>query len=218
MSTRQVAEASIALPTPPEVVSLDPQFLGDVLEDIWRVARATGTEAVAAPLVAGLQARIDAVMARAAPLTQRPRVLHLEWVEPLMCGGHWIPEMVELAGGVNCFGDKQSGSFRLEWEEIVASQPEVIIVMPCGFDVPRALQDIPLLAQRDAWTTLPAVQQQRVYVIDANAYTSRSGPRLVYGLESFAEMLHPTIFSGMIPAGGALRVPVEHLKVPGLDA
>ena len=125
--------------------------------------------------------------------------------------------MVELAGGVNCFGDKQSGSFRLEWEEIVASQPEVIIVMPCGFDVPRALQDIPLLAQRDAWTTLPAVQQQRVYVIDANAYTSRSGPRLVYGLESIAEMLHPTVFAGMTPVGGAIQVPADQLTGTCID-
>lgn len=186
------------------------------MEDVWRVARATGTEAVAAPLVAGLQARIDTVMAKAAQVTHRPRVLHLEWVEPLMCGGHWIPEIVELAGGVNCFGDKQNGSFRLEWEEIVASQPDVIIVMPCGFDVPRALQDVPVLAQREEWSTLPAVQQQRVYVIDANAYTSRSGPRLVYGLESIAEMLHPDVFAGMTPAGGAVRLSADQLKPPAL--
>ena len=151
-------------------------------------------------------------MAKAAQVTQRPRVLHLEWVEPLMCGGHWIPEMVALAGGVNCFGDKQSGSFRLEWEEVVASQPDVIIVMPCGFDVSRALQDIPVLAQREEWTALPAVQQQRVYVIDANAYTSRSGPRLVYGLESIAEMVHPTVFPGMTPAAGAVRLSADQLK------
>jgi iron complex transport system substrate-binding protein len=197
-------------------VSLDPKSLGDVLEDIWRVARATGTEAVAAPLVAGLQARIDTVVARAATTVHRPRVLHLEWVEPLMCGGHWIPEMVELAGGVNCFGDKQSGSFRLEWQEVVASQPEVILVMPCGFTVARALQDVAVLTQHEAWATLPAVQQQRVYVLDANAYTSRSGPRLVYGLEMFAEMLHPESFSGMIPEGGAVRLSAEQLQAPHL--
>ena len=217
MSTRQVAEASIALPTPPAVVSLDPKSLGDVLEDVWRVARATSTEAVAAPLVASLQARIDTVMAKAAQVTQQPRVLHLEWVEPLMCGGHWIPEMVELAGGVNCFGDKQNGSRHLEWEEVVASQPDVIIVMPCGFNVSRALQDIPLLAQREAWATLPAVQQQRVYGIDANAYTSRSGPRLVCGLQIIAAMLHPTVFSGMIPAGGAIRLPADQRQGTCLD-
>jgi iron complex transport system substrate-binding protein len=85
--------------------------------------------------------------------------------------------MVVLAGGVNCFGDKQSGSLRLEWEDVVASQPEVIIVMPCGFNVTRALQDVPVLAQREEWAALPAAPQQRVYVVDANAYTSQSGPR-----------------------------------------
>ena len=187
------------------------------MEDVWRVARATRTETVAAPLVASLQARIDTVLAKAAQVTQQPRVLHLEWVEPLMCGGHWIPEMVALAGGVNCFGDQHNGSLRLEWEDVVASQPDIIIVMPCGFSVPRALQDIPLLAQREDWATLPAVRQQRVYVIDANAYTSRSGPRLVCGLEIMAEMLHPTVFTGMIPAGGAVQLSADQLKGARLD-
>jgi iron complex transport system substrate-binding protein len=180
--------------------------LHDVLEDVRRVACATGTEAVAAPLVADLQARIDTVAATAASATSRPRVLHLEWVEPLMCGGHWIPEMVELAGGINCFGQQDTGSFRLEWSEIVASQPEVIIVMPCGFNVERACQDVPVLAQQEGWSALPAVQHGRVYVIDAGAYTSRSGPRLVQGLEIFAEMIHPELFSGLIPPGGGLRL------------
>jgi iron complex transport system substrate-binding protein len=196
----------VALPKPPAVVSLDPQSVGDVLEDIRRVACATGTEVMAAPLVAGLQARIDAVMATAAGAASRPRVLHLEWVEPLMCGGHWIPEMVELAGGSNCFGRPDTGSFRLQWSEVVASQPEVIIVMPCGFNVERAQQDVPLLAQQAGWSTLPAVQQGRVYVIDAGAYTSRSGPRLVQGLEILAEMIHPELFSSLIPAGAGVRL------------
>jgi iron complex transport system substrate-binding protein len=185
--------------------------LHDVLEDISRVAQATGTEAVAAPLVADLQARIAAVADTAARATHRPRVLHLEWVEPLMCGGHWIPEMVELAGGVNCFGQKDRGSFRLEWPEIVASQPEVIIVMPCGFTVERARQDVPVLAAQAGWAALPAVQHGRVYVVDAGAYTSRSGPRLVQGLEIFAEMIHPELFSGLIPPGGGVRLAGEGL-------
>jgi iron complex transport system substrate-binding protein len=199
----------MALPKHPAVVSLDPQCLGDILDDIRRVAHATGTEATAAPLVASLQERLDRVRGRAANATHRPRVLHLEWVEPLMCGGHWIPEMVELAGGVNCFGTQDQGSFRLEWAEVVASQPEVIIVMPCGFNVARASQDVPLLTRLEGWSRLPAVQQQRVYVIDAGAYTSRSGPRLVQGLEIFAEIIHPELFSGMIPPDGALRLGEE---------
>ena len=186
--------------------------MGDVLEDIRRVGRATGAEAVAESVAEQMQRRIDAVADRitesveSAGSVAKPRVLHLEWVDPLMCGGHWVPEMVEMAGGVNCFGDKETGSFRLEWEEIVASQPEVIILMPCGFDVKRALQDVPLLAEREGWESLPAVRNNRVYAIDAGAYTSRSGPRLVVGLEIMAEMIHPELFSGLIPESGALRL------------
>ena len=185
---------------------MDPQYIGDILEDMRKVARATGTEEVAEPLIARFQARIDAVVEKVAGARSKPRVLHLEWADPVMCGGHWVPEMVELAGGVNCFGDKEAGSFRLDWSEIVASQPEVIILMPCGFGVKRALQDLPLLAAKEGWASLPAVRNNRVYVIDASAYTSRSGPRLVVGLEILAEMVHPELFSGMIPEGGALRL------------
>jgi iron complex transport system substrate-binding protein len=185
---------------------LDPQYVGDVLEDIRRIGRATGAEQAAESMTAGMQARIDAVVEQAAETATRPRVLHLEWVDPLMCGGHWVPEMVEMAGGSNCFGDKETGSFPLEWSAIVESQPEVIVLMPCGFDVKRGLQDLPLLSEKEGWESLPAVRSNRVYVIDAGAYTSRSGPRLVTALEILAEMIHPELFSGMIPEAGALRL------------
>jgi iron complex transport system substrate-binding protein len=188
------------------VLSLDPQYLGDVLEDVRRVGRATGKEEAAEAITARMQSRIDAVVEKAAEADHKPRVLHLEWADPLMCGGHWVPEMVELAGGVNCFGDKETGSFQLNWPDIVASQPEVIILMPCGFEVKRALQDVPLLSEEEGWESIPAVQNNRVYAIDASAYTSRSGPRLVVGLEIMAEMIHPELFSGMIPQAGALRL------------
>jgi iron complex transport system substrate-binding protein len=180
--------------------------LGDVLEDIRRVGRATGAEAKAESIVSRMQGRIDAVTEVTANAASHPRVLHLEWAEPLMCGGHWVPEMVELAGGVNCFGDKERGSFQLEWDKVVESQPEVVILMPCGFDVKRALQDVPILAQKEGWADIPAVRNNRVYVIDAGAYTSRSGPRLVDGLEIIAEMVHPELFSGMVPEAGGLRL------------
>ncbi len=185
---------------------MDPQYVGDVLEDIRRIGRATGADQAAESMTAAMQTRIDAVVGKASQATHRPRVLHLEWADPLMCGGHWVPEMVEMAGGSNCFGDKETGSFPLEWSAIVESQPEVIVLMPCGFDVKRGLQDLPLLTQQEGWNSLPAVQNNRVYVIDAGAYTSRSGPRLVEGLEILAEMIHPELFSGMIPESGALRL------------
>jgi iron complex transport system substrate-binding protein len=188
------------------VLSLDPQYLGDVLEDVRRVGRATGKEDIAEAITARMQSRIDAVVEKTSEVAHKPRVLHLEWADPLMCGGHWVPEMVEMAGGVNCFGDKETGPFQLTWPDIVASQPEVIILMPCGFDVKRALQDVPLLAGKEGWESIPAVQNNRVYAIDASAYTSRSGPRMVIGLEIIAEMIHPELFSGIIPEAGALRL------------
>ena len=170
------------------------------------MGHATGAEETANKITADMQERIDNIAARTADVGLRPRVLHLEWVDPLMCGGHWVPEMVEMAGGQNCFGDKETGSFRLDWDEVVASQPEVIILMPCGFDVKRALEDLPLLSEQEGWSTLPAVKNNRVYAIDAGAYTSRSGPRLVVGLEIMAEMIHPELFSGLIPESGAVRL------------
>ena len=188
------------------MLSLDPQFVSDVLEDIRNVGRATGVEERANSVTARMQARIDSVAERAAKAADHPKVLHLEWVDPLMCGGHWVPEMVELSGGVNCFGDKEKGSFRLEWDQVVESQPDLIIFLPCGFDVKRGLQDVPLLAEKEGWADLPAVRNNRVFVIDASAYASRSGPRLVVGLEIMAEMLHPELFSGMVPEAGALRL------------
>ena len=180
--------------------------MGDILEDVRRVGRATGSEAAAEAMTAQMQARIDAVTERASLSDNKPKVLHLEWADPFLCGGHWVPEMVEMAGGVNCFGDKETGSFPIEWSGILESQPEVIILMPCGFDVKRALEDVPLLTRQEGWESLPAVRNNRVYVIDAGAYTSRSGPRIVAGLEIMAEMIHPELFSGMIPEAGALRL------------
>ena len=206
MSSRQVAESTANMARQPETLSLDPQYLGDVLEDVRRVGRATGAEARAEEVTARMQERIDAVTERAALAEHRPRVLHLEWTDPLMCGGHWVPEMVELAGGVNCFGDKETGSFPLEWEAVVDSRPEVIVLMPCGFEVPRALQDAPLLTAKEGWSALPAARNNRVFAIDASNYTSRSGPRLVTGLEILAEMLHPELFQGQIPEMGARRI------------
>lgn len=196
----------MALPKQPEVLSLDPQLLPDIIRNIRQVGAKTGAAAAAESIAQDMEARIAAVAARAADADTHPSVLHVEWADPLMCAGHWVPEMVELAGGVNTFGDKDTGTFQLEWDEVVARQPEIIIMMPCGFDVPRGLQDIPLLAQREGWQSLPAVRNRRVYVVDAGAYTSRSGPRLVDGLEIMAEMIHPELFSGYIPESAALRL------------
>jgi len=190
----------------PQVISLDPELLGDVLEDIRRVGMATDREEAAESLAALLQLRIDAVTERAAQTAHRPKVLQLEWADPPLCGGHWVVEMVEKAGGESCFGSKETGSSRLDWEQVIASQPEIIMLMPCGFDLKRALEDVPLLLKLEGWDSLPAVRNDQVFIIDADAYTSRLGPRLVTGLEIMAEIIHPEMFSGMIPDGGAVRL------------
>ena len=196
----------MSLAKQPEVLSLDPQLLGDVIRNIRMVGQATGAEEKADEIAEDMEARIEAVAARAADADTKPSVLHVEWAEPLMCGGHWVPEMVDIAGGVNTFGDKDTGTFKLEWDDVVERQPDIIVMMPCGFDVKRGLEDVPILAGREGWKELPAVRNDRVYVVDASAYTSRSGPRLVTGLEIMAEMIHPELFSGYIPEQGALRL------------
>ncbi len=196
----------MSLAKQPEVLSLDPQLLGDVIRNIRMVGQATGAEERADEIAEDMEARIEAVAARAADADSKPSVLHVEWAEPLMCGGHWVPEMVDIAGGANTFGDKDIGTFKLEWDDVVERQPDIIVMMPCGFDVKRGLEDVPILAGREGWKELPAVRNDRVYVVDASAYTSRSGPRLVTGLEIMAEMIHPELFSGYIPEQGALRL------------
>ena len=188
------------------MISLDPELLGDVLEDIRRVGRATDRDEAAESLTGRLQVRIDAVTERAAQVKHRPKVLQLEWVDPLLCGGHWVVEMVERAGGECCFGSKETGSSRLDWDQVIASQPEIIMLMPCGFNLDRAIEDVPLLVNLEGWDSLPAVRNDRVFIIDADAYTSRLGPRLVTGLEIMAEIIHPELFSGLIPDGGAVRL------------
>ena len=185
---------------------MDPLLIGDVVEDINRVGRATGTATKAAEITDKLNGRIESIVERARDADHHPSVLHVEWADPVMCAGHWVPEMTEMAGGTNSFGDKDTGTLKLDWVEVVASQPEIIIMMQCGFDVKRCLEDMPLMTSKEGWASLPAVQNNRVYVVDAGAYTSRSGPRLVTGLEIMAEMIHPELFSGLIPESGALRL------------
>lgn len=201
-----MAELGLTLNKNPQVISLDPESLGDVLDDIRRVGRATGKDEAAESLTGQLQVRIDAVTERAAQAEYRPKVLQLEWADPLLCGGHWVVEMVERAGGESCFGSKETGSSRLDWDQVIASQPEIIMLMPCGFDLKRALEDVPLLLKLEGWDSIPAVRNDQVFIIDADAYTSRLGPRLVTGLEIMAEIIHPEVFSGMIPDGGAVRL------------
>lgn len=178
----------------PLVVSLRPDSLADVWADIRRVAAALGAPERGDELVARLDARMAAVAERARALPERPRVALIEWIEPLMACGNWMPELVAMAGGVNLFGQAGKHSPAMAWEELRAGDPDVIVVLPCGFDLERTRRETPALAGRAGWGELRAVRAGRVYLADGNQYFNRPGPRLAESLEMLAEMLHPGVF------------------------
>jgi iron complex transport system substrate-binding protein len=202
----EVTAAACALPSSPRVLNLEPTSLDEVLGAIGDVATAAGVADRAPAVIEGLRARIDAVAAHTTTLAERPRVILLEWIDPLYTCGHWSPELVRLAGGVEGLGRERQRSRRARWEEIVDWQPEVLMVACCGFDVERTLRDLPLLTSRPGWSELPCVRNERVYVVDGSAYFSRPGPRLVDSVEILAHALHPGLAPPPPCAPPALRV------------
>ena len=196
VSLRDVEEAvGTFLGSRPEIVSLQPNALGDVWTDIRRVAEALDVSQRGQELIAGLQARMTAIEQRTQSLPRRRTVGCIEWIDPLMASGNWMPELVKMAGGHNLFGEAGRHSPRLEWIEVLAANPEVILILPCGFDIARTRQELPVLTRRLGWKSLRAVQEERVYLLDGNQYFNRPGPRLVESLEILAEIIHPEIFS-----------------------
>ncbi len=191
VSTAQVDGAVRPLPRCPDVLSLDPFTLGDVLADIRRVGDATGRASEAAALVAALEQRLAAVRAAVAG-RPRPRVLALEWLDPPFAGGHWVPEMIAAAGGADAVAAPGDRSARLTWEQVRAADPDVIVAMPCGFDKAGAREQVEAMAGRPEWEELRAVRERRVFAVDANGCFSRPGPRLVDGIEQLAAILHGT--------------------------
>ncbi len=178
----------------PEIVSLRPFALADVWEDIVRVASALGTTGTGVRLVASLQGRMSAIAAKARGLAATPSVALIEWADPLMAGGNWMPELVEMAGGHCLFGRAGEHSPPMDFEALAASDPETILISPCGFGLKRTLDDVPLLAANPGWSSLRAVREGRVFAADGNQFFNRPGPRLAESLEILAEILHPDHF------------------------
>lgn len=179
----------------PKVVALQPNSLADIWTDIRRVAEAAGVPERGETLVARMRERLQAVGERANHWGRRPTVACIEWIEPLMAAGNWMPEMVEMAGGVNLFGEAGKHSPWMTWEDLVRNDPDVILIMPCGFDLPRTRSETPALTSRPEWKSLKAVQNGRVFICDGNAYFNRPGPRLVEALEMLAEAIVPGAFA-----------------------
>lgn len=195
VSTGDVIKAIETLPSKPVLIDLDPKSLDEVLDDGIKVGALLGCESKADALSEALRFRKFAVARRTAQIspTDRPRLAFLEWLMPPFVGGHWIPEIVALAGGTDVFGAPRKPSFTLRWEQVAAAQPDILFVACCGFSKERALEDIRTVMKQDVCRRMPAVDAGKVLLADGNAYFSRPGPRLVDGLEMMAHALHPEI-------------------------
>ncbi len=195
----EVTAAACSLPGRPQVVNLEPMSLEAVLETLQLVAHKAGVLGRGESVVGDLRKRIATVTERSERVMERPRVVLLEWLDPPFSCGHWSPELVQMAGGNEVIGQSGRPSRTLQWEEVVAAQPDVLFVACCGFTLERTLADLPNLRTRQNWSDIPAVRSGRVYVTDGNAYFSRPGPRLVDSLEILAHSLHPDLHA--LPAG-----------------
>ena len=173
-----------------QIVSLRPNSLADIWMDVQRVAAALGARERGTRLVDSLQHRIADISARAASIGERPRVAFIEWVEPLMAGGNWVPELINFANAEDTLGHAGEHSGWIDFAQLRDADPDVIVVAPCGFDIARTLQEMPSLVAQPGWKDLRAVKNGRVYVADGNAYFNRPGPRLVESFEALAEMIY----------------------------
>jgi len=186
VSVEQVRAVADTITSCPKVVTLDPRTLGETMGDIRTLAQATGAKDAALELVARQRKRIDAVKLAVRGVEQRPRVVALEWFDPVFIAGHWTPQLIELAGGTDPLGLPGERSEQASWATVRAVEPDVVVCMPCGYDGPRAHLEATLFAHE-----LKALGARRVVAVDASASFSRPGPRLVDGLELLAHVLHP---------------------------
>jgi len=205
----QLQRALSQLAKEPRLLTLNPMSLEDILTDVERIGAATGRKSQADALVSQLRARLQTIHERIAAAQERPKVACLEWLDPLYAPGHWVPEMVVWAGGRNLLGRAGVPSEPILWDAVLAAQPDVLILMPCGFSAARTLLELEqtdFQVRRPGWSTLPAVRNGRVFAVDSASYFSRPGPRLVEGVAILAALCHPSIFGHDVPTG-ARRVP-----------
>ena len=188
------------LPKRPRVLSLTPHSLRDVWDDIRRVGEATSRRREAQALAITLEQKVAAVEMKAAQSSSRPRVVCLEWLDPYYVGGHWVPEMVEKAGGEDVLGKPGEPSFRVTAHQIAGSNADVIVVMPCGYNLSRTVDWYRAAQIPESWNALPAVHNRSIFALDANSYFSRPGPRLADGVALLAHILHPDLFPSEFPA------------------
>jgi iron complex transport system substrate-binding protein len=177
----------------PEIVWMSPHSLEDIFQNLQDLGSVTGRLNEAEEFIVSARERLQRIADIIEKAERRPRVFFLEWIDPCYCCGHWVPEMVELAGGQDALGRKGADSARTTWAEIAAWAPEILIVSPCGFGTAQALEQARQLLQQPGWSDLPAVRNDQVFAVNANAYFARPGPRVVDGVELLAHLFHPDI-------------------------
>jgi iron complex transport system substrate-binding protein len=198
-SGNEVTQLLATLPAKPEILYLTPRTVEEIFGNIAALAEATGVQPKGKALISEGRARLDRIAKKTRDLA-RPRVFCLEWLDPVYCCGHWVPEMVRIAGGIDSVSCEGTDSVRVSWQEVLDFAPEVLIVMPCGFHLGDAARQADMLFAREGWQNIPAVRSGRVYAVDASSYFARPGPRVVEGTELLAHLIHPELIAWNGPA------------------
>jgi iron complex transport system substrate-binding protein len=203
---------------PPEVLCLNPQDLGDVWRDILWVGEDTRRGHEAEALLAKIGTRLGELERQLEGIEHRPRVAILEWLQPFYVAGHWVPEMIEIAGGVDAIGKKRTPSFRVTPEEIMDAAPEILLIAQCGYSAQQARDEYSAMTFPEGWTAIPAVRNSRAYAMDASGYFSRPGPRLMTGIEALAKILHPEVVVSAEAQSVAVPISVPSVAVQASSA
>jgi len=220
-SGNEVSQVLKMLPHEPQIVWLTPQSLSEIFQNLRDLAAAVGQVDAAEKLITDRCTRLEQLRAKTSSRAGRPRVFCMEWLDPVYACGHWVPEMVRIAGGTDEIGSDGGESVRTSWQELAEWAPEVLVIMPCGFNLQQTMKQIsdhlgpyaPLADDsRSAFFNLPAVRNDRVYAVDANSYFARPGPRVVEGAELLAHLIHPEMFSWQGPGDAFMKVDLELLR------
>ena len=199
-SGNEVTNVLKSLPGKPDILWMTPKSIAEIFENIRDLGQATGRSKQAEKLIEEGRSRLEKIEAATRSLAYRPRVFCLEWIDPVYCSGHWVPEMVRIAGGNDELGREGTDSIRIAWNDVLSWSPEVLIIMPCGFNLDKVVEQAPQLFNYAGWRDLPAVRSGRVFAVDANSYFARPGPRIVDGTELLAHLIHPEVVSWDAPS------------------
>lgn len=214
-SGNEVSQVIKALPQAPQILWLTPQSLNEIFDNVRELGAATNRDAEAEALINDCRGRIEHLAQRTKTVSHTPRVFCMEWLDPVYASGHWVPELVKIAGGIDELGKERGESVRVSWDDVAAWAPEVLIMMPCGFNLQQTMKQVWDVFGRQTskpFFDLPAVRNNRVYAVDANSYFARPGPRVVEGAELLAKLIHPELFDSAPNANDFQQVDVALLK------